>query len=399
MRPMFLSAALLTSAATAQPVRLAPIVDARLRWESVDEDGVAREANAVTVRLRTGLTATHGRWQGLVESEGTLRIAGRYDSGTNGVVGRPLIGDAQNIELNRAQLGYAGVGWSATVGRQRIELADARFVGSGPFRQNDQTFDAARVRWGNERTLFTDVTYAWSDRTTVGIEGRGARQQAVSGDNVFALAGAKTPIGMLTGFAYLVDQDEAAVQNYQFSSQSYGVRLTGTMRLDRRTSLGYAASWARQRDWHRNPNRYTADYWIAEASATRGVATVTVGHEVLGADDGRPLTSFQTPLASRFKFQGWTDRFATTPPTGLRDLYAGAGVAWKQVDGLGDVGLVANYHRFRSDRLDQHYGSSWNMLATLKRGRTLWSVRYADYKARSFATDISKLWLQLDWIY
>ena len=49
--------------------------------------------------------------------------------------------------------------------------------------------------------------------------------------------------------------------------------------------------------------------------------------------DGVALTSFQTPLATGFKFQGWADKFLTTPPNGVRDLYAGAGYGWKKVLG------------------------------------------------------------------
>ena len=41
-------------------------------------------------------------------------------------------------------------------------------------------------------------------------------------DNVFVNASAKTPVGTLTGFAYLVDLDEAAVQSFRLSSQTIG---------------------------------------------------------------------------------------------------------------------------------------------------------------------------------
>ena len=38
----------------AQDVVLKPIVEARLRYETVDQDGIARDADAVTMRLRAG---------------------------------------------------------------------------------------------------------------------------------------------------------------------------------------------------------------------------------------------------------------------------------------------------------------------------------------------------------
>src|SRR3546814_6489324 len=69
-------------------------------------------------------------------------------------------------------------------------------------------------------------------------------QQAVSGDNVFANVAYKTPVGTLTGFAYLVDQDETVV--LAKSSQTYGARFAGAHPLTKAVKLSYAASYARQ---------------------------------------------------------------------------------------------------------------------------------------------------------
>lgn len=391
------AAGLLGSAASAQTIRLTPLIDARLRWEEVKQADIARDADAGTARVRSGLLAEIGSFQALVESEATLAIVERYNSGTNGRTAYPLVVDPQNVELNRVLLRYAARGLAVTAGRQRVELADQRFVGSAPFRQNEQTFDAARLQWGDAKRLFADVSYAWSVRTVNGVDGQGARQQAVSGDNLFAIVGAATPVGTLTGFAYLVDQDELAVQGYRLSSQTHGIRLAGTQPLGRRMAVAYAASWARQRDWHRNPNDYAATYWLAEASGSAGPVTLTVGHEVLGADDGRALTSVQTPLSSLFKFQGWADKFTTTPPNGLRDLYGGASVGWKKHDAFDAASVSVIHHRFRSDRLDQRYGSEWDLIASVRRGRTSVSARYARYRADAFASDTDKVWLEANW--
>ena len=121
-------------------------------------------------------------------------------------------------------------------------MADQRFVGPASFRQNEQTFDAARVQWTRGR-LSADLAYAWSDRTVNGTRGTGARQTAVDGDNLFALLGYRTDIGTLTGFAYLVDQDEAVVQGFRLSSQTYGLRFSGSVDLRPGTKLGDTASW------------------------------------------------------------------------------------------------------------------------------------------------------------
>ena len=241
-----------------------------------------------------------------------------------------------------------------------------------------------------------DLAYAWSVRTIWGIDGAGPRQQAVSGDNVFGNLSTQTPIGKLSTFAYLVDQDEMAMQGYRLSSQSYGVRLDGTQPLGK-ARLAYQLSYARQSDWHRNPNNYAADYYLADVAIDFEGPRVGVGYEILGADNGTALTSFQTPLATGFKFQGWADKFLTTPPDGVRDLYASAGWGWKAVGPLKAVTLQAVYHDYRSDRASRSYGDEINLLASAKLGKLSAAARYAHYNADTFATDTDKFWLQLDW--
>jgi hypothetical protein len=221
----------------------------------------------------------------------------------------------------------------------------------------------------------------------------------VGGNNVFANLGVATPLGTLTGFAYLIDQDEAAVQGYRLSSQSYGARLTGGRAIAPRVTLAYQLSWARQSDYHHNPARYEADYWLADATFDIRSWKLNAGYEVLGADSGAALTSFQTPLGSVFKFQGWADKLTVTPPDGVRDFHAGAVYGWKKLRGIDALGLQAVWHRYRSDRLDRHYGDEWNVLLTAQVKKTQISARYARYQADRFATDTSKFWLQADWKY
>ena len=254
-----------------------------------------------------------------------------------------------------------------------------------------------RLQVGKPTGLSADLTYGWSVRTVNGRNGAGARPQAIGGDNIFALFGYGTPIGTVSGFAYLVDQDEAAVQGYRLASQTWGLRLAGSQPLAKDVKLTYVASWARQSDWHRNPNDYAADYWLAEAGLSAGGLNATGGYEILGADGGAAFTSVQTPLASHFRFNGWAGKFVTTPPNGLRDLYASLGYGWKKKAGFDAIGVNAVWHHFDSDRADLHYGDEVGLALTAKRGRTGGSVRYARYRADDFATDTDRLWLTLEW--
>lgn len=391
------AALLVCGAAQAQQVKLTPTAELRLRYEHVDQDGLPRDADAVTLRVRPGATARWRGWSALIEGEGVVALADGYNDGTNGRTLYPLVVDPENLELNRAQLRYDGKDFTATAGRQRIALADERFVGPAAWRQSEQTFDAVRFQLGKPRGLSADVTYSWDVRTVNGRNGTGARPRAIGGDNVFALVSYGAKAGTLTGFAYLVDQDVAAVQGFRLSSQTWGVRFAGSAPIGREVKLGYVASWARQSDWHRNPNDYSADYRLTEASLIARGLTATAGYEVLGADKGAALTSVQTPLASYFRFNGWAGKFGTTPPNGLKDLYGTLGYGWKKTGPFDAVGLGATWHRFDSDRLGQHYGDELDLLASVKRGHYTVAARYARYKADAFASDTDKFWLQLDW--
>jgi len=381
----------------AQQIDLKPVAEARLRYEHVDQNGLAQQADALTVRARAGLTATSGALSATLVGQGTLAVIDRYFDGFDKAATKPLVADPQNVALYIAQLQYRTRTLTLTGGRQKIVLDDERFVGNVAFRDNGQTFDAVRAELTPAKGLKLDVSYAWSVRTIWGFQGKGARQQAVSGDNILANLSYATPLGTLSGFAYLVDQDEAAVQAYRLSSQTYGVRLAGNQPLSKFAKLAYQFSYARQSDYHRNPNDYAADYWLADATLDLHGWKLNAGYEVLGASHGAALTSFQTPLGTNFKFQGWADKFLTTPANGMRDLYVGTGYGWKQVGPLSGVALAATWHRFESDRLDQHYGNEWDLIASAKLRRTALSVRYAHYDARAMATDTDKLWLQADW--
>ncbi|MEH3046409.1 alginate export family protein [Sphingomonas adhaesiva] len=385
-----------TTPAAAQTLK--PLAEVRLREEHVAQDGLPQESDAVTMRVRTGVEATQGRWSALAEAQGNLAIVGDYYDGIEGAaMVRPLIGDPQSVALYRAQLQYRAPGATITAGRQRIMLDDERFVGAAAIRNNGQTFDAVRAQLEPVKGVKADVSYVWNVRTVWGIDGAGVRPRSIDGDTVLARLGVATPIGTVTAFAYLLDLDEAALQGFRLSSQTYGARLAGSRAIGR-AKLAWQASHARQSDYARNPNRYSADYWLADVALDLNGPRVGAGYEVLGADDGRALTSFQTPLAAIFKFQGWADKFTTTPADGIRDLYASTGWGWKQVGRWSGVSVQAVYHRFDSDRAVRRYGDEVDLLATGKLGHTLATIRYADYQAKGFGADTQKLWLQLDWV-
>ncbi|PZU11641.1 hypothetical protein [Sphingomonas sp.] len=402
MRNLMMTAACAAVAgpACAAPITLKPIAELRFRYENVDQEGLAHTSgDDFSIRGRLGLSGTSGRISAIVIGQGAVSPAGDAYDGLNGLANRPLVADPDNIALYVAQIQYRAPGVTVTAGRQRIVLDDERFVGNVAFRDNAQTFDAVRAEATPIRGLKADVSYVWGVRTIWGFQGTGARQQAVSGDTVLANLSYVTSLGTLTGFGYWIDQDEAAVQGFRLSSKTVGARFAGSHAFSKTAKLSYQLSYAHQTDFHNNPNAYAADYYLADAMLEWRMLRIGAGYEVLGADRGVALTSFQTPLGTNFKFQGWADKFLTTPPNGVRDLYGSAGYGWKKAGPFAGVLAQIVYHDFRSDRLDQHYGTEWDVILSGKIGKTTLSVRYADYDARRFAADTRKIWLQADWAF
>jgi hypothetical protein len=382
--------------AQAQDIRLTPLLDMRLHSEHIDQANITLPADALTLRTRAGAQLAKGPLSLLFEGEATAVLVDHYNDGFNGLP-RPVVGDPGNAELNRAQLRFAGKAFTLTAGRQRLELADQRWVGPAAWRQNEQTFDALRVQWTGLKRLTVDATYAWSVRTVNGNKGTPGRPQSVDGNNLFAIVSYAAPVGTLSGFAYLVDQDSAALSGYRLSSQTYGLRLTGSQPLGRGWKLNYTASAARQSAYARNPNRYIATYALAEASLSRKFLTATAGYEVLGADRGAPFTSVQTPLASFFRFQGWATKFTTTPPDGVRDAYATLAANWKRNGLVSGISLGATWHYLTSDRLTRRYGDELDLIASARIRNTTLAARLAHYTARTFSADTDKVFVTLEW--
>jgi len=93
-----LLSAVIASPAMAEPFKFKPLIDARLRYENVDQDGIAKNADAVTLRARIGLEASTKELSFLIEGEGTYPILEHYNSNLNGKTQYPVVGDPANFE-------------------------------------------------------------------------------------------------------------------------------------------------------------------------------------------------------------------------------------------------------------------------------------------------------------
>ncbi|WDF71190.1 alginate export family protein [Novosphingobium sp. KACC 22771] len=388
-----------------------PIVDARLRWEDVD--ATTKSADAVTLRVRAGAEIKHkaSGLSALVEGAGTVALDDHYSGFPYANLAssqyhstQAVIPDPQNAAFNRFQIAYQKQGIGLTIGRQRINLDDQRFVGSVAWRQNEQTFDAARAAV-NGGPISLDATYAISQRSIFGNDG-GART-AYNGRFIFLNGGLKNRIGSIKGFAYILDYDKTAFSNAAArstldSSQTYGLRgNTAPIRLAKGISFALTGSYANQRNYDRNVRAYSADYYFGEGALTVMNTTFTGGYEELGADRGAAggTWSFQTPMATLHKFNGTADLFLTTPANGLADTYVGVSGKFPKVKALPGLNYGATYHWFGSAVNGLKYGNELDAQIGFKISKITWLVKYADYQAKGFGADTKKFWLQAEYLF
>jgi hypothetical protein len=367
-----------------------PIVDLRLRSESVDQSGMANEADALTMRARLGVE-TGKVWGTSLLAEGVALwpLEDRYNSTVNGKTSYPTVADPEMYGINRLQLANTSLpGTTLIVGRQRINLDDQRFVGNSGWRQNEQTFEAAQLINKSIPHLTVDLVYLNQVNRVFGPDSRVGRY---TGDSYLVNVSYDTPIGKLTAFTYLLDFKQALTD----SSRTTGARFSGDRKVST-VKIAYMVSYADQSDYAHNPLSYSEGYYAAELTGSYRQFSLGGGFEML---QGNGVKGFATPLATFHRFDGWDDKFLTTPPNGLERRYVTLGYTAKSIMGLDSLGLMTVYHDFRSDHLDQHYGSEIDLQLQGKWRRFIGLVKFADYSAEKFATSTRKFWLEVDYVW
>ncbi|MET3665512.1 hypothetical protein [Caulobacter sp. 1776] len=298
--------------AQAAPIPGKLLLEARLRYESYDPDGP--DAQAATGRLRLGWRAPLSRtFSGLVELEAVGAFNDGYADGVRAAPGKAVIPDPKTVELNRAAMEWRPSDrFGLDIGRQRLVMGNARFVGNSGWRQNEQTFDAVKLVAKPARTV--TLTYAYADRVRRPL-GRKSAQGVWRGDVHIAHAeGDLGAAGKASAYAVLVDLDNAAAQ----SSRTMGARWSGSRVLKPGLSGTWELEYARQKDYGANPQTFALDYGMASAGLKTARSSLSVNLERL---EGDGVHAFQTPLASLHGFQGWSDVIGATPAKGVRDVF------------------------------------------------------------------------------
>ncbi|MDZ4866216.1 MAG: hypothetical protein SGI91_02735 [Alphaproteobacteria bacterium] len=371
------------------------IFDGRYRYEHVDQAGFNRDADAHTLRVRAGFQ-TGKLWdlQGLVEVEGVAQFNDGFNDTVNGNLTYPIVADPQDFQINRLQIEYSGLPQTVvTVGRQRFNFDNQRFVGGVAFRQNEQTFDAVRLTNASIDNL--TVTYAFVNQVNR-VFGEESQQGAFEGGTHLLNAGCDLAgWGKLSGYAYLIDLHELPAQ----STKTFGLRFSGKHDIMDGVAALYALEYATQNDYGRNAGDFELNYSLIEAGLGAHGFKALAGIQTLNGDGVR---GFSTPLATLHRFQGYADVFLNTPANGIADKYATLAYETK-LEAFGPVtGAMAavTYHEYDADRGNASFGSETDVEFVARFGDH-WSagIKYATYDGDGGFADRDKVWLSVDVTY
>jgi len=346
----------------------------RLRYEDVTDKSAAEDANALT--LKTRLNYKTGDFNGisaLVEFDDVTELDEvDYNAVVDGPSTATKIVDPEGTEVNQAYLAFSGLDKTVIkAGRQRILLDNQRFVGGVGFRQNEQTYDALTLT--NKSLPDTTLFYGYVGEVN-GIVGKATKHDT-------HLLNAKYTgfdAGALTAYYYNFAEDKVG----GYDLDTYGVRFAGATKVSDASKLLYTVEYASQDNGTTEP-----DYYVVEGGVAFSGVTTKIGYEVLGSDGG---IGFNTPLATKHKFQGWADQFLGTPGNGIEDLYLTVGTT------VAGVKLLAVYHDYESEASSADLGSEYGFIVAKKLGKNYGlSLKYSSYdaSAESGKADKSKLWL------
>ncbi len=370
------------------------LLNLRPRYEHVEQDNKAKEANAFTLRSLIGWKTKP--WHDLsVTAEGidvTHLGAQRFNDNAAASSAYPVVADPEDTDVNQLFLDYTGIGKTTVrAGRQSIKLDNVRFIGNVEFRQVMQVFNAVTVDSQSLANTRIYAGYLFRLKTIAGIEREtdtpivNVRFSFLPGENII-------------GFGYWQNQPNTG-QVTGFSDNSnriLGLRLDGEHPLSADWKLVYTTEYAKQDAHAGGDARIDADYYQIGVGGKWNDTFARLDYEILGSNDG--LYAFQTPLGTNHLFQGWADQLLTTPRQGIKDLFLTAGTK------IGPVTLFGEYHRFDADFGSLDFGTEFDVGVTYitpVKGLNA-KFEFADYRAGDAATgkaDTQKLWVTVMYSY
>ncbi len=374
----------------------------RPRYEFVDDGNSATaNANAITARTKLQLQAKLFGVEGLSSDIGIISVnnfGAHYYNPADGHNytdddGKPYakVVDPQFAMISNADINYKTGKTLLHAGRSQVNLDNQRFIGTVGWRQLERSYDTVFVADNSVENL--NVLAAW----VYGYQGVKAGETT------------DTNSVLLHASYKISDPLTITVYDYMLASihDTYGAALTGKTEVSG-AKLDYRVEGALQSDptmtIHGNDN-VKADAYYMNFDLGADISGVLLGanYELLS---GHKLTetdktAFTTPLATGHKFNGWADKFLSTPAMGLQDMNVRIGYKAK---GFGKV--LAVYHQFVGDtkrsgendlgnEIDVLYANAVPGVKDLK--LLLKGAMYNGGKVTGYTNDVQKYWVQLDY--
>ena len=325
----------------------------RPRYQFTDaETSTADAGHQLTNRTNLNMSAGLFEVDGL---SGTIELNAVNDFGTEQTNNAQVGGEALVAKISQANIVYGFGDSAAIVGRKTVNIDNQRFIGSVGWKQNFQTFDLAAYAYGNGG-LSVLAAYVYGVNT-IGDDGYNYGQ-----GNKFPGSGSGRTNSAIVNFGYKI-ADPIKVTGYAYllgsASDTYGVAATGKIAMGDSAKLNYRAEVAMQAaaslktyadgvispapSGHEDSLFGKAMYANLDVGANISGFLVGLNYELLGGADenDNATTAFQTPLATKHKFNGWADQFLATPDSGLVDLNVRGGYKF---DTAGKI--IAVYHMF-----------------------------------------------------
>jgi len=361
----------------------------RYRYEYVDQGGIFDRAKASTVRSRLSLqSGTHRNFDFFVEVDDVREVGvDDFNAGAGNTPNRtryPVVADPEGSEVNQVYLDYnASKSWSWRLGRQRINLDNQRFVGGVGWRQNEQTFDALSTVY-QHGDVTTRYAYVSKVRRIFGDEVPAGRHEQ-DGTHLLNVSREMDGLGKVSGYYYRIDNEDSATA----STSTYGLRLSGNRNMGV-FKIRYTTEYAVQKGIADNPVHFGADYWNLEAGLVFSEFDIGLGWELLTGDADSPGEAFRTPFATLHAFNGWADKFLTTPAAGLDDRY----LKFKATHGKAMVQM--RYHDFAAEDGGADFGDELDLQIGYQLSERLRGDLFiASYDGNSGFADTDKFWLML----
>jgi hypothetical protein len=313
----------------------------RPRFETASDNGSAGErAQSLTARTHLSITGGLLDVKNLTATVGLQSVNNfgytNYNSTQNGNTKYDKIVDPQAAMLSEASIDYKMGKTAMHAGRSQLNLDNQRFIGTVGWRQLERSYDTAYVADNSIENLNLLAAYVY------GYAG------------VKSVPTTDTNSILLHAVYKLNDALKVTAYDYMLADthDTYGLALTGKIDTGM-AKLNYRAEYAIQSDATMELGTQTsetgkadADYINLDLGANISGVLAGVNYEALSGTDGTDgKTAFSTPLATGHKFNGWADKFLTTPTGGLIDANIRIGYKAK---GLGKI--LAVYHNFTADK-------------------------------------------------